>query len=74
MTRCVCGNTDQKPEGINVRMLVCRCKTPGPGRRARGLRMGVPDTVPKEQVEERRRVGLPEMPDSERAGFEGKWI
>ena len=33
----------------------------------------IPDSVPRHQVEERRRLGLPVLTDAERSAFEGSW-
>ena len=33
----------------------------------------IPDSVPRQQVEERRRLGLPVLTDIERSAFEGNW-
>ena len=74
MTQCVCGNTESLPEGFTMRLLICRCNKPGPGKRAGGRATEVPDRVPRAQVEERRRVGLPVMTDIEKSAFTSRWI
>lgn len=72
MTCCICGNRWEKPEGIRVNRRVCRCDTPGPGKRAGGVSR-LPDGVTKEQYEERTRLGLPVVTDIERAAMASRW-
>ncbi len=76
MEFCCCGNLLDKKIKTRVTMYPCKCDTPLKSIHRRAPLIGVSDRIPKHQVEERRRVGLPDCTDVERAAFDvdGRWV
>ncbi len=70
-TQCVCGNELESTPAYKLRVSPCRCEAPGPG--ARTLQTGLPWHLFEKQYEERRRLGLPLLTDTERAA-RSRWV
>ncbi len=76
MEFCCCGHILDRKMKTRVTMYPCRCKDPlKPIHRSAPL-YGVSDRIPKAQIEERRRLNLPDVTDWERAAFDvdGRWV
>lgn len=68
---CRCGNV-LRETSVRINVWPCRCEEPGDKCHAVPTQ-GIPDWIPREQVEERRKAGLPEATPIER-GSALKWV
>ncbi len=72
MTLCICGNElSQKPK-FKFTIQPCRCDAPGPGRRQGRVLDGIHEFCGKKQYQDRKRLGLPLMTDTE-LGVRSRW-
>lgn len=65
---CVCGNVLRTGLVVRVRVLVCRCASPGRGPRVARGAMWDAGKVTRQTYEERTRLGLPLIAPCERVG------
>jgi len=68
---CCCGNITRDDARCEVRLRVCRCEHPGPGRRAGDTPFDVLSEIPESQYIERKRLGLPVVGELEAAILRG---
>jgi hypothetical protein len=65
---CCCGNVLRTGTRCRIIIHPCQCEKPGPAKRRPPMTM-LPKQVTEEVYEQRKRLGLPIMTESERAAF-----
>ena len=56
---CCCGNVLREDAPCEIRLRICRCERPGPGRLAGSCPFDLLEEIPESQYNERKALGLP---------------